>query len=246
MAINLPSVSVRNIFFIGTLVVLTFLFAHAVIIPQTTHYLFQTVTKFQGIYPNPIYITFHWDSQDELMVGKKILVSAEIRDLPYTSNQTLSEIKMKFNGLNYFSNPDDLTNNRISKVDTITFKPYWDEHVFRSNQIQIRYILPEDESVELYDYNISPSNMTINGIIHPAPHDTFVQIDTARANAGVSIAVLVATVVIVWSALTPDKSEQPKVSPSRNQKTMIIVAGVVLVILILAGYLYKIFVGDVT
>ncbi len=228
------------------LVILTGLFAHAVILPEITHYQFQTVTKFQGKYSNPIYITFHWDSQDELMVGKKLQVYAEIRGLSYNLTQSLQEIKMKFNGLNYFSDPTDVVNNKISKIDTITFKPYLDGNEFVSNKINIRYILPEDESVEFYDYNISPNNMTIGGIIHPAPHDTFVQIDTARTNAGVSLAVLVATVVIVWSALKPQRDEQPKVSPTKNQILMISIAGILLILAIVSDYLFKMFIGDVS
>jgi len=160
--------------------------------------------------------------------------------------QSSQEIKMKFNGLNYFSDPTDVADNKISKVDTIIFKPYLNGNEFVSNKINIRYILPEDESVELYDYNISPNNMTIRGIIHPAPHDTFVQIDTARTNAGVSLAVLVATVVIVWSALKPQRNEQPKVSPTRNQILMVIISTILLILGIVSDYLFKIFIGDVS
>src|SRR5713226_5119712 len=236
MTILLPSTSKKNIIFIGTLLILTFLFFHAVVVPLTTNYPFQTVTKFQGKYHDPLYITFNWISQDELMVGKRILVSVEIRGLPYTSNQTLKDIQMKFNGLNYFSNRDDTQNNKISTVDTVVFTPDWNNHVFRSNQIQIRYIDPVDESIQFYDYNQPQSNMTISGIIHPAPHDTYVQINTERTNAGVSIAVLVATVVIVWSVL---REKNQSTTNSKKQKIMVGLYIIAMGLLILLAYYWK-------
>lgn len=235
---DLPAVSCKNIFFIASLIFLTFLFFHAVIVPLTTDYPFQTVTKFQGKYHNPIFLTFNWISHDELMVGKKILVSVEIRGLPYMSNQTLKDIQLKFNGLNYWTNLNYDQSNRISKTDTISFIPDWNNHVFRSNQIQIRYILPEDESAQLLDYNLPEPNMTINGIIHPAPHDTYVQIDTARTNAGVSLAVAVATLVIVWNSLKIGTPSIPS-TLSTKQKLMMVLSFIAMGLLILFAYCIK-------
>ena len=237
---GLPAVNLKNIIFILSLSALTALFFYAVIVPLTTDYPFQTVTKFQGSYHKPVYITFNWMSHDELMVGKRIFVSVEIRGLPYASNQTLKYIQMKFNGLNYFSNLNDNVNNVISTIDTVDFKPDWNNDVFKSNKIQIRYITPIDESVQLYDYNQPQWNMTVNGIIHPAPHDTYVQILTERSNAGVSIAILVATVIIVWNALKKDTFSE---SSSTKQKLMVILSVIITGLLILLTYYLKLL-GD--
>lgn len=242
---QLPEFSRKSLGFIMALSGLCILLFHATITPVITDYPFQTVTKFQGKYPNPIYLTFNWKSKDELMVGKQIAVSVDIRGLPYASNQTLKDIKMKFNGLNYFSNKLNDPNNRISTNDTLTFKSYGNEGVFRSDTIYIRYIVPEDESVELYDYNMNPNNMTIEKIIHPAPHDTFVQIDTARTTAGVSIAVLISTLIMIWSALSPKDHPTKPISPNtKNQKWMIAIFIISTFSAFVVDYFWKVLVGD--
>lgn len=244
---NLPQFSFINNGFILALAGLAILFVHGILVPTTTTYPFETITKFQGNYSNPVYITFHWESKDELMVGKTISVSADIAGLPYKfDNQTSKGIKMHFNGLNYFSSTLDPSENKISKNDTLTFYANWNKNIFESHPINIRYIIPTDESVELCDYNLQKSCMIIPSIIHPAPHDTFVQIDTGRANAGVSIAILLATIIIIWDTLAKRNPSTKTAESHHNQKRFLIILFLSMAGAIIFQYWFKWTFGDLS
>ncbi|MGI0094408.1 MAG: hypothetical protein ACREA8_09930 [Nitrosotalea sp.] len=242
--LNLPRFSFRNNGFILALAGLAILFVYAVIVPTTTTYPFETITKFQGNYHKPIYIIFHWESKDELMVGKFISVHADIVGLPYDHKDNFTNITMHLDGLNYFTNGTDTSNNKISTHDTLKFRLNLEKNIAESDPIIIRYILPVDESVELCDPILQSDCMTISGIIHPSPHDTFVQIDTGRANAGVSLAILLATIVIVWHSLA-QKNPAIKTSKSDHyQKVFLIIVFLSLAGAIIFEYWFKWNFGD--
>jgi hypothetical protein len=214
-------------------------------VPSTTDYPFQTVTKFKGNYSEPIYLTFHWKTADELMVGKSIKVSIDVRNLPYAQNDTLKDITVKFNQLNYFSDRFDDNNNRISTVDYVTLNPNWEEKTFKSNTIGIRYIVPQDVSVDLCDYNLQKNCMEIRSIIHPAPHDTFVHIDNARASIGVSLSILTLSIITAWVNLR-HKYNGHKVLSNYQQKMLVIGISLTIALIIGIEYFLDSYRGDVT
>ena len=205
----------KDVVFVIFLLVPFYFFIHFIIVPVTTEYSFQTVTKFEGDYPEPIFLTFHWKTADELMVGKQITVFVDVKNLPYTQNDTVQEINIKFNNLNYFSNQFDEKNEKITQVDYLSLYPVWNENKFSSDPIKIRYIVPIDVSVDLCDYNSNEECMKIEQIIHPAPHDTFVLIDNARTSIGVSLSILSLTIIIVWVNFRPKYARHKLLTESR-------------------------------
>lgn len=235
----------KDVIFILCLIVPFYFFVTMILVPYTTDYAFQTVTRFQGNYTDPIYLTFHWKTADELMVGKYIRASVDVRNLPYNETSTLKDITIKYNQLNYFSNRFDEENNRISDVDYVTLRPDWDRNVFRSNEISIRYIVPQDVSIDLCDYNLQRECMEIKSIIHPAPHDTFVHIDNARTSIAVSLSILTLSIITAWFNLRSKYGEHKKLS-SRQLKMLAIGLSLIIIIIIGTEYFLDYYRGDIT
>ena len=176
-----------------------------VFIPLNEPYSFETVAKVSEQYPQPLYITFQWETADELQVGKLITFGAEIRGFPYTiEDEPLEKIEFKFNErhLNYWNEESDIDKNIVLEHDSIELIPDWDKNVFRSQKIDIRFIIPTDITLELCDQNIQEC-ILIENIIHPAPHDLAIQVETNRIGIGVSLLIVVFSSVIVWSKLRP-------------------------------------------
>ena len=65
----------------------------------------KTVTKVSELYEEPIFLTFHWLTADEIQVGNLITLDIEIRNLPYNSNMMLENISIRFyeEQLNFWS-----------------------------------------------------------------------------------------------------------------------------------------------
>lgn len=186
------------IFPIAIGVLLVFL-AYYALTPAATDYPFDTVKKVEGIYDEPVYLLFHWKTEDELMVGKEVTVSVGVIDLPYNYTQSSKEIKIKFDGLSYFNDYFDSEKEKIRKVDTLILKKdTTEENVFGSDRITIRYLTPLSHGIWYCDYNISDECKYIENIIEPAPHSLFVQLDVAHTNVSLTIAILILTTVIIW------------------------------------------------
>lgn len=173
--------------------------------PYTESYYFETVTKVSDFYENPIFLTFQWETEDELQVGKLIEFGVEISGIPYSNNsESLKSITVSFdeNQLNYWRDFSNDPNNRILKSDFIILQRDLNRNVFTSDKIEIRFIVPEDINLEFCDNNI-PKCILIDNVIHPAPHDLAVQIETNRVGLGLTLALAAFSCAIVWARLRP-------------------------------------------
>ena len=199
--------NVADSLLITAIVIFFFLGLWWIVYPTYTPYEAETVTKDSRLYNEPIYLTLHWKTDDEIQVGKMITLWVEIRGLPY--NETSKDIEMQFNEkqLNYFSSDDDVQNNKISQTDRIKFTYNSDQKTFQSELINLRFIIPTDISVELCDYNLQNPCNTIEDIIHPAPYDLASRIETNRISIGVSLVVAAFSSLVVWSRLRPDNAD---------------------------------------
>lgn len=161
----------------------------------------KTVTKVSGIYENPIFLTFHWITADEIQVGEKITIDIQLRGLPYTENMTLNDIEIHFKEeqLNYWSYDGDIKNNEIRKIDFVVLKYDRNNDVFKSDPIDIRFIIPTDISIELCDYNLEEPCNEIKNIIHPASFDLRERILTNRIALTFTLVVAGLSVVGIWS-----------------------------------------------
>lgn len=161
----------------------------------------KTVTKVSNIYEEPLFLTFHWITDDQIQVGKLITLDIELRGLPYKENMTLNEIKINLNEtqLNYWSNKSDIENNEILQEDSFVFRHDWANSVFISDPIKIRFIIPTDISLEYCDYNIEPSCYEIKNIIHPAPYDLASSLEADRITILFSLVIIVLSTSIIWS-----------------------------------------------
>ena len=192
--------------------------------PMSTDYEFQTITKVSEPYENPIYLIFHWKTEDELQVGNLITLWIEIKGLPYLPEDDLDKIKVNFleKDLNYFNSETDL----ILPSDSFEFNPDWDNKVFRSNESDLRFIVPNNISIQYCDYNQINSCMIIENIIHPAPHDLAVQINTNKIGLAISLILLLLSAVIVWRTLRSTYVEnrvifESEVKQVKNEKPIV-------------------------
>ena len=174
-----------------------------VAIPAFTPLDVKTVTKVSEIYEKPIYLIFHWNTDDEIQVGNLIKLDISVNDIPYGNDQDLKEISIRFyeNQLNYWSFDNDISNNQILQQDSVSLKPNWAENIFESEQLLLRFIIPTDISIEYCDYNLDYSCHKISNIIHPAPYDLKNQIDTNRLVIILSLITASLSSIIVWSRL---------------------------------------------
>lgn len=194
---------------LGIVIVIVLFYVNELVYePLTEPYKFKTVTKVSEQYDQPIYFTFEWETADELQVGNLVKFSSEIRGLPYSeSDEPLKDIILKFDErqLNYWSYENDKVNHGILQKDSIIFQPIWKENVFRSDEVDIRFIIPTDIALEFCDMNVQRC-MLIENVIHPAPHDLEVQIETNRIGLGLTLALAAFSCTIVWSRLRPHQS----------------------------------------
>ena len=172
-------------------------------IPAFTPLDVKTVTKVSEIYEKPIYLIFHWNTDDEIQVGNLIKLDISVNDIPYRNDQDLKEISIRFyeNQLNYWSFEDDISNNQILQQDTVSLEPNWNDNTLKSEQLLLRFIIPTDISIEYCDFNLDIPCHNIPNIIHPAPYDLNNQIDTNRLLLVLSIVTVSLSSIIVWSRL---------------------------------------------
>ncbi len=174
-----------------------------VLIPIITLLDVQTVSKISGIYEEPLFLTFHWITDDEIQVGKLVTFDVQAHNLPYMKNMTLNDVKIRFfeNQINYWYNQDDSRQNKYPQSDIVTLYPDWDNNVFKSDKINFRFIIPEDISIQYCDYNLETSCHNIQKIIHPAPYDLANRIDSNRIVITLSLIITSLSAIVVWSRL---------------------------------------------
>jgi len=171
-------------------------------VPFTTDYSFETITKVSNEYANPIHITFHWVTEDELQVGKDIDIDITVKGLPYTQeNEPLEKITLEFDEI-YLNFWDEYSDQPLPS-NLLVLQSNWENNSFVSDPIKIRFIVPTDVPVEFCDYNI-PKCFEIPNIIHPAPHDLAVQLQTNRVGLGLSLMLALLSSVIIWSRIKFD------------------------------------------
>ena len=189
--------------FIGIIIAIIIIGIWLIGIPAIFSLDTKTITKVSNIYDEPLFLTFHWITGDEIQVGKLITLDIELRGLPYKENMTLNEIKINLNEtqLNYWSNESDIENNQILQEDSFVFRPDSASSAFISDPIKIRFIIPTDISLEYCDYNIEPSCYEIKNIIHPAPYDLASSLEADRITITFSLLIAVLSTSIIWSRI---------------------------------------------
>ena len=188
------AVGLGTIFIVGLFLIL---------IPIITPLDVETVSKVSGIYDEPIFLTFHWITDDEIQVGKLITFDVRAHNLPYTKNMTLNSIEISFieNQINYWYDQEDSRQNRYPQSDTVTLYPDWENKIFKSDKINFRFIIPEDISIQYCDYNLETPCYDIPKIIHPAPYDLANRIDSNRIVITLSLIISSLSAIVVWSRL---------------------------------------------
>lgn len=168
-------------------------------VPMNTNYSFTTITKVSNGYEDPLYFTYFWTTEDELQVGKEIQLEVQITGLPYSENNTsIKQISLEIdekllNFWNEFSTEPLPTNVMIFKHDL-------ESNYFYSESMNIRFIIPTTINMTFCDENI-PKCIDIPNVIHPAPHDLAVQLETNRVGLGISLMLVILSSVIVWSRI---------------------------------------------
>lgn len=186
---------------LGIIILLVSYTGHQLIyLPLVEDYDFETVTKVTNDeYHNPFYLKFHWITDDELQVGNEIDLSLIVTGLPYTPDNSTKNISLEFNE-KYLNFWDEYSEKPLPH-NILTLKLNWEKNYFYSEPIKIRFIVPTNVPAMFCDDNI-PTCFEIENIIHPAPHDLEVQIQTNRIGVGISLMLVILSAVIIWSRIT--------------------------------------------
>jgi len=170
-----------------------------------TGYQFVTISKVSDKYTEPIYLQFHWKTEDELMTGKPAEVWIESQ-LPYESAESLKPIQVEFEGIGYFSIPSESFTDRISKDSIVTLElENRNEKIFKSETIKIRYAVEGTKGILFCDYNIEPSCTEVKDIIEVAPHATDFNITVSKLSIIATITILILSVILVWLTIRVDR-----------------------------------------
>ena len=109
-----------NTLLIAGISILVALGIYWIVVPYAQPNPFNTFYKVSDIYDDPIYMKFHWITDNELQVGKPIKLSVEIRELPYTNqSKPIPNIEIRFNEneLNYLHVDEGRLGNKIYEKD---------------------------------------------------------------------------------------------------------------------------------
>jgi len=170
--------------------------------PMTNDYSFTTIAKVSNEYENPLYFTFNWITKDELQVGKEILLEVQITGLPYSKNNTSTKpisLEIDEKHLNFW---DEFSTEPLP-TNVMFFKYDLEEDHFYSEPINLRFIIPTNINMMFCDENI-PKCIDILNVIHPAPHDLAVQLETNRVGLGISLMLVLLSSAIIWSRIAFD------------------------------------------
>ena len=163
-----------------------------------TNYQFFTVSKIEGKYEQPVYLSFHWETEDEVITGKPVEVWVETQ-LPYDSPNAINPIEVEFEGIGYYDKPVEEFSKRISTVEKVILKSTDSrERMFKSEPIKIRYAVGGTKNIKFCDYNTSPPCTEVREIIEVAPRVTAYDISVAKLIFIGTIGVYILTVILVW------------------------------------------------
>lgn len=174
-----------------------------VVKPILEPYPAKIILRDSDIYGKPIFLTFNWETVDEIQVGDLITLDIEVRGLPYIKNMTEPSIELSFDErhLNYWSeNYND--ENEILPIIPFKLKPDWENDVFRSQKVDLRFIIPTDISMQYCDDKLVSPCHEIKNIIHPAPYDLKERIKTNRTAITASLLIVGLSATLVWHRLT--------------------------------------------
>lgn len=191
---------ILNIYLVIGLVILFTLWMYLVGYPWLDPYDAKIVIKNSNIYDKPIYLTFNWQTDDQIQVGPLNTLKIEVRGLPYNENSTKPNIELFFDEkyLNYWSeNKKD--ENEILSVVPFKLEPDWDNNVFRSQNVKFRFIVPADIFLNYCDYNLNTPCHIIPNILHPAPYDLEERIKTNRVIISATLTAAALTGLVLWS-----------------------------------------------
>jgi len=199
---------IKNIVFSVLLFGLLMIFLILVVEPSINDTKFKTVTKVSEIYDEPIFFTFNWITNDELQVGKLVTLSIDVQGLPHNENATKNiEIKFDEKQINYWEDEGSWNSFNFKELqrqkefpekDLVQLEPNSDYSVFSSEIFNLRFISPQDISIQYCDYNLESSCHQIENIIHPAPYDIDSQIQSNRIVITMAIITASFSLIVVW------------------------------------------------
>jgi len=193
--------AISTILVIG-IIGLGILWAFLVGIPEFQPYNAKIILKNSVVYDEPIYLTFNWETKDQIQVGELITLDIEVRGLSYQENMTLPNIELSFNEkyLNYWSE-EKKDKNEILPIIPFKLDPDWENNMFKSNKVKFRFIIPEDIPIKYCDDNLEVPCHEIPNIIHPAPYDLEERIKNNRVVITAALIAVGLSGIIVWARL---------------------------------------------
>ena len=143
-------------------------------------------------------MSFHWETEDEVITGKVVEVWVETQ-LPYDSPNDIKSIEVEFEGIGYYEEPAEEFSDRISTVEKVTLRSTDAvERMFKSEPIKIRYASEGTKNIRFCDYNTSPPCTEVREIIEVAPRVTAYDISVAKLIFIGTIGVYILTIILVW------------------------------------------------
>jgi len=184
------------VLFIGSIlaiIIIVFPFLSTI---HVVDYEFYTISKITGMYDEPVFLSFHWKTKDEVITGEPIEVWAEVQ-LPYNTTDSLKKIEITFDDVGYYAKSTKNYFERISSNEHIELVSQEDtERMFKSEPIKIRYAVDGHKDVIYCDYNVASSCVKIVDIIEVAPHATTVDISLGKIVFVATIGVFVLTAIV--------------------------------------------------
>lgn len=197
-------------FLIIGLVVILFVGIYFILIPVIYDLDVKTVTKVSDIYDEPITMTIRWITSDEIQVGKLTTIQFKIEDLPYHEKMELNDIVINFESsqLNYWVDDwaelKSLIDYEAKRQVVFEMKDsvrlvQTQNSTFTSEFFNVRFVIPENVSIEYCDYNLDEPCHPIENIIHPAPYDIDSRIQGIRTVIAMSLVTAGLSSIVVWN-----------------------------------------------
>ena len=181
----------------GSLAIIAVFFYLYALPVHVTDYQFYTISKVQGKYDEPIYVSFHWKTEDEIITGKQVEVWIETH-LPYDSIVNLKQIEVQFKGIGYYRDTAENLFERITKDEKVTLQAEDSKgRIFKSEPIKLRYAVEGPKSVMFCDYNTQPPCTEIPDVVEVAPRSTSYEISVSKLILIGTIGLYIMTVILV-------------------------------------------------
>lgn len=171
--------------------------------PMLEPYPAKIILQDSEIYGKPIFLIFNWETVDEIQVGDLITLNIEVIGLPYTKNMDKPNIELFFEEryLNYWSE-DRNDENEILPIIPFKLEPNLEWSTFSSQDVDLRFIIPDNTPIQYCDYQLEPACYEIQNIIQPAPYDLKERIKTNRTMITASLFIVGLSATLIWHRLT--------------------------------------------